>query len=100
MIDSQVSLDEFTWVWQMLLIPAVAFCIWLAITMLNLLRMVKTTLKMHNSPDEHGFGNTTTNLLLNKSIEATNRNTHYLKHAVEAMTGKPAPPPPPQEIQL
>ena len=92
------------------LVPVMAWCIWLSTGLTTLKRESHRLIWMHENADEAGFGTVQLRAqheaeraemkaMMENNTRAMREIAHYVKYAIEETTGKPAPPPRPAVLE-
>ncbi len=77
-------------------IPVVSWAIWLSWTVSRTASRLVRLEEIYDNPEDHGFGTSRTNQLIEDNTRAMQALTHYIRWFIQHQTGEQPPPPAPR----
>jgi len=88
-----VSVETALWVLGGAVAPLIGWGCWVTIILTRMARESAQLLRMHERPDDFGFGTARTNRIIEDNTRAMTALTHYIKWLAKDQTGDTPPPP-------
>lgn len=88
-----MTIETALWVVGAIIGPGVGWAVHMTIVTLKQRDDLRILVEMHRKPDDHGFGTTRTNRIIEDNTRAMQALTHYIQWLVKQQTGTMPPPP-------
>ena len=88
-----MSQEVAMWILGAAAVPSLGFCVFVTNMLIGIRQSQSEILVVLRKPEEHGFGTTNTNRIIEDNTRAMNALVHYIKWLVKHETGEEPRPP-------